>query len=124
MTADASIVVESVSDALLVPNVALRFSPPEALLDDTKAQDGAIADTGSDAAHVEADGSIVYPQQSGVWILGVDGTPKRILTSVGLTDDRFSEIKDGPLNVGDLVLVGVDGVRNGNRGKKLPPWLR
>ena len=126
MTADASIVVESVSDALLVPSVALRFSPPGMLLDDAKDHDGgAIADTGSDTTRVEADGSNGSLQPSGVWVLGGDGAPKRIRVRVGLTDDRFSEVADGgPLNVGDLVLVGVDRARSESRGKKLPPWFR
>ncbi len=111
MTADVEIVVESVSEALMLPNVALRFLPPEA--SKAQEQDAAIAETGS---------TVTY--QSSVWILGEDGMPEKMMMGVGLTDDQFSEIKDGTLTLGDRVLVGIDLLGEEESGKKLPPWFR
>ena len=113
MTADVEIVVESVTEALVIPNVALRFSPPAASSAEAQTHDAAIAETGSDETH-----------RSSVWILGADGTPRKMMMGVGLADDRFSEIKDGSLKLGDLVLVGIDREGEGESGKKLPPWFR
>ena len=113
MTADVAIVVESVTEALMIPNGALRFSPPEVSSAEAQTHDAAIAETGSDETH-----------RSSVWILGADGTPRKIMMGVGLADDRFSEIKDGPLKLGDLVLVGIDLPGEEESGKKLPPWFR
>ena len=113
MTADIEIVVESVTEALMIPSVALRFSPPEASSMEAQTHDEAIAETGSDKAH-----------RSSVWILGADGTPRKMTMDVGLADDRFSEIKDGSLKLGDLVLVGIDRDGEADSGRKLPPWFR
>ncbi len=113
MTADVAIVVESVTEALMIPNGALRFSPPVASSAKAQTHDAAIAETGSDETH-----------RSSVWILGMDGTPRKIMMGVGLADDRFSEIKDGSLKLGDLVLVGIDLPGEEESGKKLPPWFR
>lgn len=113
MTADVAIVVESVTEALMIPNGALRFSPPEASSAEAQIHDEAIAEMGSDETH-----------RSSVWILGADGTPRKIMIGIGLADDRFSEIKDGSLKLGDLVLVGIDTPGDEESGKKLPPWFR
>ena len=113
MTADVAIVVESVTEALMIPNGALRFAPPVTSSAKAQSHDAAIAETGSDETH-----------RSSVWILSADGTPMKMMTSVGLADDRFSEIKDGSLKLGDLVLVGIDLPGEEESGKKLPPWFR
>ena len=113
MTADVEIVVESVTEALMLPNGALRFVPPEASLAKMPSHDAAIAETRSDETH-----------RSSVWMLGSDGTPKKMMMDVGLTDDRFSEIKGGAFTLGDLVLVGIDLSGEEESGKKLPPWFR
>ncbi|HIB53295.1 MAG TPA: efflux RND transporter periplasmic adaptor subunit [Nitrospirales bacterium] len=124
MTADVAIVVESVSKTLIIPNVALRFSPPAASSTETQTHDEAIAETGGEETHSDASGSKSPAHRSSVWILSADGTPRKIMMSVGLTDDRFSEIKDGSLKLGDLVLVGVDRSGEEESSKKLPPWFR
>ncbi len=50
--------------------------------------------------------------------------PEKMMMGVGLTDDQFSEIKDGTLTLGDRVLVGIDLLGEEESGKKLPPWFR
>jgi HlyD family secretion protein len=124
MTADVAIVVESVSETLIIPNVALRFLPPDASSAEEQTRDGAIAETGGEEAHSDASGSKSPAHRSSVWILGADGTPRKIMMSVGLEDERFSEIKDGPLAVGDLVLIAINREGEEDSGRKLPPWFR
>lgn len=85
MTATADISVASESHALLVPNRALRFLPPEA------ADSGASAD---DAG----------PR---VWIVrGDDAVPVPVET--GLTNGEFTEITGGDVAPGTAVIVDIE----------------
>ena len=102
MTATADIVVDSVADALLVPNAALRYAPPRA------------AETG------ESDGrsgliGLVMPRRPGangagkssgrsVWVLR-DGAPVELAVIPGPTDGDVTAILDGALAPGDRVIT-------------------
>jgi len=89
MTATADIVTATKPDALLVPNGALRFTPP-----DEKAP---TASTGK-AGNIEKT----------VWIL--DGkTPKPVSVRAGLTDGQRTEILAGDVAPGTVLLVDLAG---------------
>tara|TARA_B100000315_G_scaffold260763_1_gene324971 strand:- start:742 stop:1926 length:1185 start_codon:yes stop_codon:yes gene_type:complete len=120
MTADVAIVVESVTEALMIPNVALRFSPPEGSSAEVKTHDEAIADMG------RGDDSLVrsVDSRSTAWVLDGDGKPKKIMLRTGLADDQFTEIQNGPLKEGELVLIGIDHEGDDNQNRRLPPWFR
>lgn len=90
MTATINITTHMVEDALLVPNNALRFTPPST----NKA-------TAPDAA-LSAD------RKQRVWTLQ-DGRPVPIPVTVGLSDGDNTEILAGDLKPGLLLLV--NGVR-------------
>jgi HlyD family secretion protein len=124
MTADVAIVVESVTEALMIPNVALRFAPPETSSVEAQAHDEAIADMGSAEDRSAGHLSQSPDHRLSVWIPDKNGAPKKVMLSIGLVDDRFSEIKDGPLKVGELVLIGIDRESDENHGRRLPPWFR
>lgn len=105
MTATAQILVQEVENALLVPNAALRFSPPapppqgggflKALLPSmpsaTRRPPSKHDDTGRKADQT-------------VWILR-DGAPVAVPVSVGASDGRVTEIRKGQLSPGDAVIV-------------------
>ncbi|MEO1494814.1 MAG: efflux RND transporter periplasmic adaptor subunit [Pseudomonadota bacterium] len=105
MTAVVDIVVNQVSDALLVPNAALRFVPRANAVPATdEASGGGLL-------------SILLPRPPGhstaprslstVWVLR--GTEVvEIEVNPGDTDGRLTEIREG-LREGDLVIVGQDG---------------
>jgi HlyD family secretion protein len=108
MTATADIVVESVEDALLVPNAALRYSPP--------------------AVRTGSSGSILTrlfrpPRMGGgrqpgrdeagrsVWVLR-GGTPQRVTLKTGPSDGQSTVVRSGELEEGDLVITNATA-RNG-----------
>lgn len=101
MTATAEIKVKEVQDALLVPNAALRYSPP-----------ATEADTGSllsrilpgppkfrAAAPREETG-----QNRTVWVLR-DGTPVALHIVIGASDGKRTEVQSGDLQPGQAVIL-------------------
>ncbi|MGF1455805.1 MAG: efflux RND transporter periplasmic adaptor subunit [Alphaproteobacteria bacterium] len=92
MTATADIVVQTVRRALLVPNAALRFTPPilrEAIL--------------------KADAGLMRGERAvRVWVPGTAGAlPEALLVETGPSDGRHTVLMDGKLSEGDTVLVDV-----------------
>jgi HlyD family secretion protein len=104
MTAVADIVVNEVTDTLLIPNAALRFVP--------RIEQEPTSDEDSGGGLL----SMILPtpptrstaprSSSSVWVLR-DGEPVEIQIVAGDTDGRFTEIQDG-LQEGDQVIVGQD----------------
>jgi HlyD family secretion protein len=104
MTATADIVVRRVEDALLVPNAALRFSPPanqqagkrdllSRLLPRPPRRDR------NPAPAVPKDG------WQRVWHLGADGQPQAVAVRLGASDGRMSEVLEGELTAGTALLL-------------------
>ena len=97
MTATAEITVKSVSGALLVPNAALRFSPPQ--------QSGSPEGRGLMGALLprpprrerpkESNGNGSHKKQT-VWTLR-DGRLKAIPVSIGASDGSWTEITQGDI---------------------------
>ncbi|WP_373050937.1 efflux RND transporter periplasmic adaptor subunit [Thalassovita aquimarina] len=104
MTATAEIVTASVEDALLVPNAALRFSPPVAVEDDgDKGGSGLLGLVFSrrpdSARRVDGDSAPV------VWVLR-DGGPAELRVETGPSDGTVTVIQPGSgLQEGDLVIT-------------------
>src|SRR5690606_4577051 len=105
MTATVDIVVNEVPDAVLMPNAALRFAPPA---DEVGGSGGGILGMliprprggGSDAAKVaeEADGRrTVYRLDK--------NEPLPVVIRVGVSDGAFTEVIDGDLAAGTVVIV-------------------
>ena len=112
MTATADIKVKQVKDALLVPNAALRFSPPE--------QEKAVSTNGgglvgsllprppmASKPHEEANAD---KKQKRVWMLR-DGQPVAIPVISGSTDGSMTEITGGDIKPGMALII--DTVSNG-----------
>jgi HlyD family secretion protein len=107
MTATAEIVVETVEEAVLVPNAALRFEPPD-LEEKPSSRNSSILSAilprrggqpRDKSASKESDGERV-------WTLR-DGRPVAAAISTGVTDGRMSEVIEGDLQVGAELVVGV-----------------
>lgn len=81
MTAYVNILIASRQNALLLPNAALRFRPAEA----ERPKDGA-------------------PRGNTVYVLD-HGRPVPVAVTVGITDNRLSEITGGPLREGTEVII-------------------
>lgn len=107
MTATADITVESVKDALLVPNAALRYSPPIS----EEAQSGGMLSrlfrpprppgSGRKAAQ-EKDST--HRQGRAVWVLR-NGTPERVTIQTGATDGQYTIVNSGDLHEGDALIT-------------------
>jgi HlyD family secretion protein len=107
MTATAAILAEEVKDAVLIPNAALRFSPP--VRDEAQPKVGLVArllprpprspsrnnqDQGADS------------KQQRVWILR-DGQPLAVPVAVGATDGIMTELVKGDVEPGTALIVEV-----------------
>ena len=111
MTATADVVVESIQDAVLVPNAALRYAPPAAsersgsvltrLFRTPRMGRGGRGDAGTDAAR----------GARSVWVLR-NGSPQRVSVETGPTDGRSTVVRSGELQEGDPVITDAVA-RNG-----------
>lgn len=88
MTATIKIKTYTVPDAILVPNSALRFTPP--WWEDATAPNGGLSND----------------HEQRVWVLR-EGQPVTIPVSTGTSDGQYTEILDGDLNPGQPVLINV-----------------
>ena len=91
LTATADILTAQVSNALVVPNGALRFTPPSIPLDKIPAVPPAP-----------------NGQQAGrVWVLNAQKTPEPRDLIIGKSDGRQTEVISGKLDVGEKVITDI-----------------
>jgi len=98
MTAYVSIAVAERKDALLVPNAALRFKPANAGNQKRGGDHPGGVPNGGAAPKRDVFAGKVYVLEQG------ELTPLNV--SLGITDNRNTEITGGDLKVGDQVIVG------------------
>jgi HlyD family secretion protein len=101
MTATADITVREVTDALLVPNAALRFTPPLAEEEDTRSLISRLLPGPPRFREASRDDETAGRR---VWVLR-DGAPVAVLVETGATDGARTEITGGNLSAGDQVIV-------------------
>ncbi|HSN28164.1 MAG TPA: efflux RND transporter periplasmic adaptor subunit [Kofleriaceae bacterium] len=141
MTANVTFVLDQVSDAIKIPNAALRFKP-------TRDQMMALAERfgmkrGSGSGHRRRDGSgagsnggggmagmprpdaasgasggagMKFGDKKPVWKL-VDGKPKMTLIKPGLTDGSSTQMIEGDLQPGDQLITEIQGLKSGPNRK-------
>jgi HlyD family secretion protein len=111
MTATADITVQKVQNALLVPNAALRFSPPAQK--QKKSSRGLLGmmlpgpprfDTPQETVNTNK-------RQQTLWILR-NGQPMAIAVTIGATDDTMTEIVSGDIQPGMPVIVDTMQTRS------------
>lgn len=90
MTANASIITDTLKQVLVIPNAALRFTPP---VDQDQKKKKQAMDESDKGAHV--------------WILKNE-TPTRVKVQIGQTDGVSSVVSASSLKVGDLIITGID----------------
>jgi HlyD family secretion protein len=94
MTAYVNIVVAERKDVLMVPNAALRFRPVDA----------AKARVGGDKPKGDGRGKGDTTPMGTVYVLE-NGQPKAARISVGITDNKLTEVLAGELKDGDAVII-------------------
>jgi HlyD family secretion protein len=111
MTATAEIIVQEVKDALLVPNVALRFSPSE--MDSTRKTDGFLRRLLPGRPRFrQASKPEERDTKRKVWVLR-DGVPVDVPVVIGATDGNRTQILDGDIAPGQTVIVDVSSPKRG-----------
>jgi HlyD family secretion protein len=90
LTANATITVAEITDALFVPNGALRFTPPGTMIDTIPPQPAPV------------EGRIM----GRVWVLN-GGTPEARDIVVGRSDGQMTEVVSGDLAEGDEVIIDL-----------------
>jgi HlyD family secretion protein len=106
MTGTANIVVQKAEDVLLVPNTALRFTPPqaEAEPENNRGLVGSLLPRPPSATTKPI--KTATDKQPQVWVLR-EGQLERVLLKTGMTDGALTEVKEGQLEPGMAVVVDV-----------------
>jgi len=123
MTANLTITIDERNNVLKVPNSALRFTPQR----NTDSASGAAGQgqgqgrrrqqqqgdnnaggngNGGENRFAPASAPVLPGQVRVVWVLGQDGKPERRRITVGLSDGSATEVVDGDLKEGDMVITG------------------
>lgn len=121
MTANLTVTIDERNNVLKVPNAALRFTPQVAAGQRSAGGNGnsqgrrqqngggdgsARSGNGEEVQFARATDPVLAGQTRMVWVLGQDGTPQRRRIKVGLTDGASTEIVEGNLVEGEMVITG------------------
>jgi HlyD family secretion protein len=90
MTANVTISTEPRGNALKLPNAALRFKPPESLLE------------GRPGANKAASGN-----WGTVYVTTPNSKLRAVPVKLGITDGNFTEILEGDIGEGQRVVLGI-----------------
>jgi HlyD family secretion protein len=101
MTATAQIKVTHIENALLVPNAALRYTPPANNASKRSLISRLLPHPPFRTASRQEDES---GRNRAVWVLR-DGTPVQVNLEIGPSDGKFTEVRRGELQVGQAVIV-------------------
>lgn len=104
MTATAEIVTVTKQSVLLVPNAALRFTPPAS---DASGGRSLVSRLMPRPPRSEATKTVKPANGSTerqVWVLR-DGRPVAVSVTIGVSDGRMTEVVEGDLSVGDAVIT-------------------
>ena len=108
MTATADIHVQEVSDALLIPNAALRFTPPQQSKQ-TKAADSVLSKLLPRPPRLEPKSrpdENAHASQQRVWVLRA-GQPQEIAVTVGATNGVLTQVLSGDIEPGMALITDV-----------------
>ncbi|HET9478471.1 MAG TPA: efflux RND transporter periplasmic adaptor subunit [Pyrinomonadaceae bacterium] len=123
MTANLTITIDERNNVLKVPNSALRFRPQNANNQSGNSGNGnatgqgqgrrrqqgegaSSADGGRDSNFAPASAPVLPGQTRVVWVMGQDSKPQPRRIKVGLSDGAATEVVEGNLNEGDMVITG------------------
>ena len=123
MTANLTITIDERNNVLKVPNAALRFTPQDANRQRgagagggqgqgqgqgrrRQQSDNATGDNNSQNQFAPASAPVLPGQIRVVWVLGQDGSTQRRRITTGLSDGSATEVVDGDLKEGDMVITG------------------
>lgn len=125
MTANLTITIDERNNVLKVPNSALRFVPQDAAgqrtsngtsggnwngqgrrWQQTDNANSAPRGSSSESRFAPPTAPVLEGQTRLVWVLGQDGKPQFRRIKVGLTDGASTEVVEGNLQEGEMVITG------------------
>ncbi|HEX6045010.1 MAG TPA: efflux RND transporter periplasmic adaptor subunit [Pyrinomonadaceae bacterium] len=141
MTANLTVTIDERNNVLKVPNSALRFTPQRSANAGGQGQgqgrDGQGAGqgqgrrrqqqgdnaAGDNSNFAPASAPVLEGQTRIVWVLGQDGKPERRRIKVGLSDGAATEVVEGELKEGDMVITGqtLSGSTSSQSNQSRPP---
>ena len=137
MTANLTITIDERNNVLKVPNSALRFTPQNANGQRgsnagggggngqfRRRSQGEGSQQGNDAVNfAPASAPVLEGQTRIVWVLGQDGKPQSRRIKVGLSDGASTEVVDGDLKEGEMVITGqtIAGAKTQNASQTQTP---
>ena len=105
MTATADIIVKNLKDVVLIPNAALRFSPPVEKKDEPGRS---LMDSLLPGPPKQTKENHEQPDIAGngrrIWILE-NGQPRAVSIKVGVSDEVMTQVMDGSLTLGMQVIL-------------------
>lgn len=109
MTATAEIVVQQLKDALLIPNAALRFSPPrtDSARGSGRGLVGMLLPGRPPSSRRPSPPDVQRGKGARVWVLK-DGQPAALAVKTGATDGTLTQVVDGDLEPGARVLTDLE----------------
>jgi HlyD family secretion protein len=110
MTATATIVTSEHKNVLIVPNAALRFTPPATPDRSQPALPFFGMRRGGFGQRPNPNATVTDEARGVVWVLA-QGKPKSEVIDIGGTDGESTEVKGGPLAAGTPVIVDVEQAR-------------
>ena len=109
MTATAVITVQELQDAVLVPNAALRFTPPQTEAAQPRPR-GAFGMIFPRMPHAQRRSNVDRNDGQQVWVLRA-GKPQAVAVQTGASDGKFTALQSGNLNPGDQVVIDAVTVK-------------
>jgi HlyD family secretion protein len=128
MTANLTITIDERNNVLKIPNSALRFTPQDATAQTSSSNAASAGNSngqrrkqqtnnanGADNSSSPQSGEarlapptspVLAGQTRLVWVLGADGKPQSRRIKVGLTDGASTEVVEGNLQEGEMVVTG------------------
>ncbi|HEU4770403.1 MAG TPA: efflux RND transporter periplasmic adaptor subunit, partial [Pyrinomonadaceae bacterium] len=128
MTANLTITIDERNNVLKVPNSALRFTPQRS--GNAPAGQGGQGQgqrrqrqQGGNTDFAPSSAPVLEGQTRIVWVMGQDGNSERRRIKVGLSDGASTEIVEGELNEGDMVITGqqISGSSSAQSNQSRPP---
>jgi len=108
MTATAVITVQQLKDVVLVPNAALRFTPP--ITKTTRRSGGGIFGAMFRRPADRRRADVAGNGSQKVWILQ-DGQPTAVAVKTGASDGKFTELRAGDIQPGQQVIVDAISIK-------------
>lgn len=127
MTANLTITIDERNNVLKVPNSALRFTPQDAAAqkpattaagnssgqgrrrqqtDNANSADSSASPQSGESRFAPSSAPVLPGQTRLVWVLGADGKPQSRRIKIGLTDGTATEVVEGNLQEGEMVVTG------------------